>query len=102
MSLSRPDPDAHYRTPGGRSLGTIAYFGVMLIGALGLAVAVAGSWRQGAAYIGVALLLACVARLALPDRMAGLLRVRRKVIDVTILGVLGLGVVVLALLIPDV
>jgi hypothetical protein len=34
--------------------------------------------------------------------MAGLLRVRRKALDVVLLGVLGIGIVVLTLLVRDV
>lgn len=102
MTLRPPDPDVPYRTPGGRTPGTVAFVGVMLLGAVGIGITATGPWRQGVGYVGGALLLACLIRLMLPERMAGLLRVRRKVVDVTILGVMGLGVVVLSLVIPDV
>lgn len=101
MTLSQPDPDSSYRTPGGKTLGTVAFFVALALGLVGTGVAVAGPWRQGVGYVGAALLLACLARLVLPDRMAGMLRVRRKAIDVVILGALGLGVVVLSLIVPS-
>lgn len=101
MTLSQPDPDAPYRTPGGKTLGTVAFLVAMALGLVGLGIAVAGPWRQGVGYVGGALLLACLARLVLPDRMAGMLRVRRKAVDVVILLALGLGVVTLSLVVPS-
>ena len=102
MTFSRPDPDAPYRTPGGKTLGTVAFFAAMALGLAGVGIAITGPWRQGVGYVGGALLLACLARLVLPDRMAGMLRVRRKAVDVMVLATLGLGVVALALVVPPV
>ncbi|MPZ60386.1 MAG: DUF3017 domain-containing protein [Propionibacteriales bacterium] len=90
-----------FKTPRGKSLGTVAFVGALGLTGIGVLVAAVGSWRQGAGYVGAALLLACLARMVLPDRMSGLLRVRRKAVDVVILGLLGGGIVVLALLVPD-
>lgn len=101
MTLSQPDPDSPYRTPGGKSLGTVAFLGAMALGMVGIVVVAIGPWRQGVGYVGGALLLACLARLVIPERMAGMLRVRRKAVDVVVLGLLGLGVVVLSLVVPD-
>ncbi|MGH3355101.1 MAG: DUF3017 domain-containing protein [Nocardioidaceae bacterium] len=91
-----------FKTPWGKSLGTIAFLACLFLSAIGIVLAAFGSWRQGAGYVGVSLLLACLARFVLPDRMAGLLRVRRKVTDVLLLAALGIGIVVLALLVPDI
>jgi hypothetical protein len=102
MTLRPHDPGTPHRTPGGKTPGTVAFVGVLILAAVGVAVTAVGPWRQGAGYVGGALLLACLVRLLLPERMAGLLRVRRKVVDVAILGLMGLGVVVLSLVIPDV
>ncbi len=70
--------------------------------AAGLLVAWRGSryagWGAGIA--GCSLLLAALARLALPPRYVGLLSSRRKVSDVLAFTVLGAGVLVLALLLP--
>jgi hypothetical protein len=93
---------APFKTPGGFTLGTIAFLACLGLSAIGIVLAAFGSWRQGAGYVGVSLLLACLTRFVLPERMAGLLRVRRKALDVVLLGVLGIGIVVLALLVPDI
>lgn len=90
-----------FKTPRGKSLGTVAFVGAFALAGVGVLVAALGSWRQGAGYVGASMLLACLARMVLPDRMSGLLRVRRKAVDVVILGLLGGGIVVLALLVPD-
>jgi Protein of unknown function (DUF3017) len=91
-----------FKPPGGLSLGTLAFLACLGLTAIGVVLAAVGSWRQGAGYVGVSLLLACLARVVLPDRMAGLLRVRRKALDVALLALLGICIVVLALLVPGV
>jgi hypothetical protein len=68
---------------------------VMTTVAVGLAVTVLGAFRPGVVTIGAALLLGSVLRLALPD--VGLLAVRSRYTDVTLMGVLGLAIVLLAL-----
>jgi multisubunit Na+/H+ antiporter MnhB subunit len=50
-------------------------------------------WRQGAALIGGALLVASVLRAALSDEQAGLLQIRGRSVDV--LSYAGLGILVL-------
>ncbi|PXY32284.1 DUF3017 domain-containing protein [Prauserella muralis] len=50
-------------------------------------------WRQGAALIGGALLVAAVLRAALSDEQAGLLAIRSRVVDV--LSYCGLGLLIL-------
>ncbi|NIJ14114.1 multisubunit Na+/H+ antiporter MnhB subunit [Saccharomonospora amisosensis] len=50
-------------------------------------------WRQGAALIGGALLVAAVLRAALSDEQAGLLTIRSRVVDV--LSYAGLGLLIL-------
>ena len=63
-------------------------------------VLVASDWRAGLTLTGGALLCAAAARLVLPNGQAGMLGVRRKLVDVTTLVLLGGGLVVLAALIP--
>jgi hypothetical protein len=46
-------------------------------------------------------LAATVARLVLPDRMAGMLVSRRRAVDVLILASLGVGLLVVALVLPS-
>ena len=71
--------------------------GVVLLGLLAVT---AHAWRHGTQIIGAALVLGAVLRLALPARQAGLLVVRTRVFDATILLGLGLGLVGLATSIP--
>jgi hypothetical protein len=46
------------------------------------------------------LLVAALARLGLPERRAGMLSSRRRLLDVAIFGVLGIGLLVGALVVP--
>lgn len=72
---------------------------IALVGA-GLALGALVDWLPGAVLIGVALLLAAALRLTLPPRRAGLLVVRTRRFDATILVVLGFAVVALAYAVP--
>jgi hypothetical protein len=54
-------------------------------------------WRDGTTILGVALLLAAVLRVALPDRTAGLLAVRPRRTDVLTYATFGLVVILLSL-----
>lgn len=84
-------------TPGG-----LVYLVVVATSAVGLLVVALGPWRRGVAMMGIALLLGAVMRSVLPDRNAGMLRVRRhRWIDVLMLGGVGLALIVLASVIPD-
>lgn len=67
---------------------------------VGAGYAVFGHWRRAALMVAGALLLAAVLRLVLPREMGGLLVVRRRWIDVTILAVLGIATAVVALAVP--
>jgi hypothetical protein len=56
--------------------------------------------RSGTLVIGGVLLAAAVARLGLPDRRAGMLGSRRRILDVAAFGVLGFGLLVAGLVFP--
>lgn len=68
----------------------------------GVAVALIGTpgWRFGALLIGASLGLGAVERLVLPSRDAGLLQVRSKFFDVSVLLLTGIAIVVLAIVVP--
>jgi hypothetical protein len=68
--------------------------------AAGLVLVFVGEWRLGAAVVGLALSLAGAVRLTLPAHRAGDLAVRSRVVDATVLVVLGLALVALANSIP--
>lgn len=68
---------------------------VLTLVAVGLAVTAFNAFRPGVITIGVALLLGCALRIALPE--VGMLAVRSRFTDVLVMGVLGAAIVVLAL-----
>lgn len=63
----------------------------------GLVLAGFGAWRVGAIVIGSGVGLAAFLRLVVPFRMTGLLQVRGKAFDVTVLLLAAVGIIVLAL-----
>jgi hypothetical protein len=56
--------------------------------------------RSGTLVLAGVLLVAAMARLVLPERLAGLLSSRRRLLDVAIFGVLGIGLLVAGLVVP--
>jgi len=72
--------------------------GMLLVG---LAVVAAGPWRSGVTLMGISFALAFVMRMVLPDKHAGMLRVRRRLIDMAVLAVCGGLMLALAVLIPN-
>ena len=81
--------------------GTIVYSLIVVIVGVALAVTALGPWRLGAALGGGAFAAAAVARIAIPERSAGLLRVRRRVIDVLWMGSIAGLIITLAIVIPS-
>ena len=89
------EPRAHHRRLSQWPIGSV------LLGVLaGLFVSLVDGWRPGAVVVGLAVVVAAVLRLVLPERTLGLLVVRSRAMDVTLLLLAGVGVVVLALLVP--
>lgn len=88
--------------PRRRHLVGSALFGCSLLVLLsGIAVTAFGQWRQGSQLSALGLLFASAVRLVLPDTMAGMLRVRRKWVDVVALTALGAGLLVVAIVVPE-
>jgi hypothetical protein len=58
-------------------------------------------FRFGAILLSLSVLLAFFLRLQLPDMAAGLLRVRRRRVDLTVLATLGTFLLILALVVPQ-
>jgi hypothetical protein len=84
------------------TLGGLAYLIVVAISVVGLMVIAFGPWRRGVALIGIGLLIGALTRAVLPDRDAGMLRVRRnRWVDVLMLGGVGTALIVLASVIPN-
>jgi hypothetical protein len=83
------------------SLGGLLYSMVAISVVVGLVLAATGPWRTGVGICGGGLIAAGLGRAAIPDRMAGLLRIRRRGVDVVTMLVLGIALVVLAVIVPD-
>jgi multisubunit Na+/H+ antiporter MnhB subunit len=89
--------------PDGSIVSTVTYLLVLACTAFGVYIA----WRRGSAgggdggvVGGVALLVAAVVRLVLPDRFAGLLGTRKRVTDVLTFTIFGTGLLVAGLVLP--
>ena len=81
--------------------GGIIFLVVLGLVVVGLGVVAVGAWRQGVTLMGLSLLFACAMRAVLPDERAGMLRVRRRFVDLTTLALCGGVLLAMATLIPD-
>jgi hypothetical protein len=90
------NPDRRPQTFGGG-----VYLVVVATALAGLAITVVGAWRTGVVWMGAGLVAGGLARLVLPERRAGMLRVRRKASDVVMLLAGGAALVVLAVVVPE-
>jgi hypothetical protein len=84
-----------------QTFGGVVYLTVLATMVVGLVLTAVGPWRTGLTWLGSGLLLGAVSRLLLPERRAGMLRVRRKWSDVLLLVVAGVGLLVLAVVVPE-
>jgi Protein of unknown function (DUF3017) len=99
------DVPAESAEPAGRrypsTVGGLFYLAVLAAAAVGLVIVARGDWRLGVHWISGSLVVAAAARLLLPAREAGMLAVRRRWIDVTLLSVVGVALWILAITIPN-
>ena len=96
MPPGEPEPRRYPPTIGG-----LVYLVVLVLALAGIGVAAAGSWRGGVRMLAAALLLAAAGRAVLPVADAGMLAVRHRLVDVTLLSGLGAALLVLASSIPN-
>lgn len=82
------------------TMGGVIYLIVLTVLLVGLGIVIAGAWRTGIVVMGASLGLAFVARAVLPEEHAGMLRVRRRFVDLAALAVCCVGMIVLAAVIP--
>jgi hypothetical protein len=82
------------------TLGGLFYLIVLGSAVAGIALSAAGRWHAGMIWLGGSLLAAAVVRLVLPESQAGMLHVRRRLVDVALLLVLGGGVLAAAAAVP--
>ncbi len=84
-----------------RSRGSQLYLLQLLVVVVGLALVVAGPWRQGVAVVGAAFVIGAIARSVVPVSHTGMLRVRGKLFDIVWMTLLGVSLILLALVIPE-
>jgi hypothetical protein len=98
VALEQVRPPRRPRGRAGAAIGRHLPFGLVLLTvAVAMLRMVEYHWRQGAALIGCALVLAAFFRAVLPTRRAGLLAVRGRPVDVLSYGGLGACVLFVAL-----
>ena len=83
------------------TFGGAIYLVVVVTTVVGLALVAFGPWRRGVALVGFALVFAAAMRLVTKEGEAGMLRVRSRSFDVTVLAGVGLSLIALAANIPD-
>ena len=83
------------------TFGGLIYLVVVVTTIVGLGLVAFGPWRRGVALIGFALIFAAGMRLVTREDEAGMLRVRSRWFDVTMLVAVGASLVALATNIPD-
>lgn len=83
------------------TFGGLIYIVVVLTTLVGLALVAFGPWRRGIALIGFSLIFAGAMRLVTKEDEAGMLRVRSRWFDITVLTGVGLSLLALAANIPD-
>ena len=83
------------------TFGGLIYLIVVVTALVGLGIVAFGPWRRGIALIGFALVFAAGMRLVTREDEAGMLRVRSRWFDVTVLAAVGASLVALATNIPD-
>ncbi|HET6166680.1 MAG TPA: DUF3017 domain-containing protein [Marmoricola sp.] len=93
------DPSGRRRYPS--TFGGLIYLVVVVTTVVGLGLVAFGPWRRGIALIGFALIFAAGMRLVTREGDAGMLRVRSRWFDVTVLAGVGVSLVALATNIPD-
>jgi hypothetical protein len=97
-----PDPEHHSLAPRKpRTVGGAVYLVVLAATLVGLVIVVVDEWRTGLTVVGAANVAGGLARLVIPNDSAGMLGIRRKVIDVLTMVGVGAALIVLAVVIPE-
>jgi hypothetical protein len=84
------------------TIGGLFYLLILTVTAGGIVIAYADDWRLGVRIAGGALVAAAALRLVLPQRDAGMLAVRHRLIDVVLLAGMGGALMFLAGDIPGI
>jgi hypothetical protein len=83
------------------TFGGLIYLVVVITTLVGLGLVAFGPWRRGIALVGFAMIFASGMRLVTKEGEAGMLRVRGRWFDVTVLAGVGASLLALAANIPD-
>lgn len=83
------------------TFGGVIYLVVVVATLVGLGLVAFGPWRRGVSLLGFALVFAAGMRLVTSEDQAGMLRVRSRWFDVTMLAAVGIALLALAANIPD-
>jgi len=83
------------------TFGGLIYLVVVVTTLVGLGMVTFGPWRRGVALVGFSLIFAASMRLVTKEDEAGMLRVRSRWFDVTVLAAVGISLLALAANIPD-
>jgi hypothetical protein len=83
------------------TFGGLIYLVVVLVTVVGLGLVAFGPWRRGVSLVGFALIFAAAMRLVTKEDEAGMLRVRSRWFDVSVLAGVGAALLALAANIPD-
>ena len=83
------------------TFGGLIYLVVVLVTIVGLGLVAFGPWRRGVSLVGFALIFAATMRLVTKEDEAGMLRVRSRWFDVSVLAGVGAALLALAANIPD-
>ena len=78
--------------------GGIIYLAVVATTVVGIGIVVAGEWRLGVFVMAAAFGVAALSRAVLPDERAGMLRIRRRFVDITTMAICSGGMFLLAAL----
>lgn len=83
------------------TIGGAIYLVILACAAGAIAIATLADWRFGVKMLGCCLCAAALTRLALSDANAGMLKVRNKYLDATLLTVVGAALIFLAITVPN-
>ncbi len=83
------------------TIGGVCYLVVLVASAVAVFLVWSGDWRLGVRWLAGSLLAAALLRLVLPERDAGMLKVRHRALDVVLLVICGGLLLFLASTIPN-
>ena len=83
------------------TIGGAFYLCILVTVGIGFGIVVSGNWRLGIRWLAASLLAASALRLLLPQRDAGMLAVRHRLVDCVLLAGVGGALLFLVATIPD-